>query len=341
MSDNRQLVGRDGLRPKLLMVASLLLLLLILMACTPVPTPTSPPPASPTPTVAPRPSPTPTPIPAEVREQVRPVIVGFDQAYRRVNQQWDSLYRAYLTWRQKLTDCSERDRRADLRAWVTEFQPLVERVAGLELPSDTAEVGKLLADAVAQEERGLRMLRDTWSPGSSTAFQGYEDSRVAAVPLRQQATARLGGLIAQADEKVTPTAGLPKLMELRDQVKELGSLWESFHQKYDAWRQRDGDCEAEAVHEAIKGFAAEFQGVSAAVFAISRPATVRPLAERLMEAVTTEGRALEALRDQWQPYDESHFVRYADVVAEASKLRRQVASELDQLLHQYSIPPAR
>ena len=357
-------------------LATLAFLLVAGVSCEAKPTPAPAPVATLAPTRIPTGItvlPTPTRPPAD--QETGRAVVGFNKAYRDISLQWDKFHQGYQDWRQQLRGCFELNRQTDLRAWVVDFQPLVERTTRLEPPGDASEVGKLLIDAVIQEEGGLRALRDKWSPGSLTAFQNYEDARSSAATLLQQARSRLAKLIPPAEgkakEEATPspptptpsptptegadffppmppgfsTTGVPltsreELLRFKGSVDELTLQWESFHRRYDQWQRRDGDCDAEAARKSLRSFVDQFGGISDQVFNVPRPAAVRTLAERLMEATLKEHQGLQTLRDEWRPYDEGHFRRVAEKIAEADKLRRQVGSDLDQLRQRYS-PPER
>ena len=209
-------------------IALALILLLVAAACSSEPEPTPPRATASlsTPTAA-HPVPTPTTSRAEVERLQAIAVVGrFVQVHEELDADWEALRQGFEVWRQGLTGCEVTDRQEDLAGWVIDFQPIVQAVTGLGIPSGASEVRVILASAVQVEERGLRALRDEWTARYAAAFvtptptptfdpsrippvptevapsepaPDFESTRTQAAIMRQQALARLAELVATAE----------------------------------------------------------------------------------------------------------------------------------------------
>lgn len=305
-----------------------LLTALVAVACSSAATPTPSPTATPRLTGAPRVTPVPTPTPEgpDLQAQNREVVRRFGQDFSEAQSGWDTFRQEFADWRRSITSCSRSDRQRDLNQSVVDFQPVARAVTALRFPLGTDEARSSLAAALSTEESGLRELRDTWVTAGTGAFAAYEDART---------EASIGRLEARA--KLARAEAIPGISALNTALQAAEDEWNAFHERYDQWRAQDGDCSQATVRSRLNDFAAQFDDVLGSVTAISRPSVVRPLAERLIDAVTTESQALWELRDGWVPYETGPWDRFDDRIAGAAQQRRQVQSSLDELTFQYGL----
>ena len=312
---------------------------------TPVPSPTS------------TPVPTPTPIDDTDARRAATAVARFGVDVAALEADWDAFRASFDDWRGSIEGCSEADRRADLRAWVVEFDAVSLAAASLDFPSGTVAARDSLTSAITLEEQGLRDLRDGWTPGSDEAFSLYERARTPAVIGRQEARARIVELIAigeSGDPTPTPLPppppppGIPPgflppepppapmadadtLTTFKAELETSWVPWDAFHERFDEWRLSDGDCAQDEVRGRLTALARDFDGVLASVNALVRPSVVRPLAEQLIEAAVSESQGVAGLRDSWAAYDARPWRALDATRRGADGLRRQVRSSLDEL----------
>ena len=347
---------------------------LLIAACTSAAeTPPSPSTATPTPTATARPTAVPRTTPTPTSDDtaaVAQVVQRFGEDVAVIAADWDAFNGRFGEWRDALTGCDEADRRADLRGWVVDFQPVSLAVTSLDFPAGTRSVRTTLTDALAREEHALHELRDEWAPGSDEAFAEYRETRTQSAINRQEARSRLAALIGIAEiEEATPASddptptptpppplppGIPpgvlpppppdeslaeasELTEFQATLQEADAPWDAFHARYDEWRASDGRCDQGAVRDKLTSFASQFQAVLASVDQLVRPSVVRPLAEQLIEAAVSEAAAMKRLRDTWTAYDPAPWRAFDPTRASADQLRRQVRSALDELNHQFDV----
>ncbi|MBI4233053.1 MAG: hypothetical protein HY686_01275 [Chloroflexi bacterium] len=311
-----------------------------------------------------------TPAPAATPDPARASAADFATAYQGLDKSWQGFHQEYEQWRGGLKGCGEDSLRDALRGLAARFsQDVVGPVNGLERPASVRMAGELLADAAAKDLTALQQLRDSWQPGSDKAFREYEAARVEANALRRQAadalSDALSGVTAETPtSEVTPVPGTPapartpapstptplpartpgrqsaspEAETFAKAFAGVNATWNSFDKEYDAWRQRNGDCDRAAVQARLSKFAEQFRALAAQVQAMPRPAAVRPLVELLSEAAQKEDRALKVLRDTWQPYDRRHFGAFEQSAREADQLRRQAGAALDDLRVRYGLP---
>ena len=336
---------------------------------TPVPSTATPTPAATArPTAVPRATPTPAGTEAAALAQV---VQRFGEDVGVIAADWDAFNGRFAEWRHALTGCDEADRRADLRAWVVDFQPVSLAVTSLDYPFGTGDVRSTIASALSGEEAGLRELGDTWAPGSDGAFAVYGSARTDAAILRQEARATLVDLIAVAESEAEdeeegepaptpepefpgepglpdlpppfptpsegPMADVAELKSFQDTLQASSGDWDAFHARYDEWRASDGRCAHGDVRDKLTSFASEFQAVLARVDQLVRPSVVRPLAEQLIEAAVSEAEALGRLRDRWTAYGPAPWRAFDATRGGADQLRRQVRSALDELNLQFGV----
>ncbi len=341
-----------------IILASMAALLVTACASDASPTPTVPR-STPVPEASPTPTPPPVPTPTDDPEALRAAAAVdlFVREAGAVATDWDAFRATFDDWRGSIEGCGEADRRADLRAWVVDFEEVSLAATSLDFPSGTVAARDSLTSAITLEEQGLRDLRDGWTPGSDGAFSLYERARTPAVIGRQEARARIVELIAIGEsEGPTPTPvppeppppGIPPgflppepppapvadpetLGTFKAALEASWVPWDDFHRRFDEWRRSDGACAQDDIRASLATFARDFDSVLGSVNALVRPSVVRPLGEQLIEAAVRESQGLADLRDSWTAYDAGPWSAFDAARRGADGLRRQVRSSLDEL----------
>ena len=119
---------------------------------------------------------------------------------------------------------------------------------------------------------------------------------------------------AQAEELRTPTPTVvPQeeravVLEFVNGHASISRDWESFHADFDAWREGLIACDASTVEVTLRQFAGRFSVITAEARNLPRFASVRELADKVIQAVEREDAAIRRLRDTWR-HDDPHRFR--------------------------------
>ena len=256
---------------------------------------------------------------------------------------------------------------------------VVEEIRSLPVAAATMQMSEVLGGAAEDEDLALRRLRGTFekmedlsftpapsdssSPADSSApsdssgpadssassspatvvsfvprdptlFDTFDEQLVATNTSRRQALLTLAEILEAASED--------REAEVDAFAAEYGDLTAAlmqFHRGYDRWQHGEAECDRGSAVEDLGGFSLSFSRIADRARGLPRATLLRPLGELLIEAAERERRALRVLRNGWRPFDSSVYGAF-DVEREtAGKLRRQVASGLQDLLARYDIPP--
>ena len=149
-------VRREGKKPLLLRIvlASMATLLAAACASDAGPTPAAPT-STPLPAASPTRTPVPTPTPVEDTEarQAASALERFGSELAVIAADWDAFRAGFDDWRGVLESCDAADRRADLRAWVVEFDAVCAPWGGWEMPLFTtvSAIGRFYLKQVRPE----------------------------------------------------------------------------------------------------------------------------------------------------------------------------------------------
>lgn len=273
-------------------------------------------------------------------------ITQFAQVRKSIDQDWDALHQEYDSWRKARpasTDEKDEKKAKDaeaatsdtLRQFVTRMQGLLDRLYTPPRPTSIGKSVDLLVEAGEKDEAALRKLRDSWKPGDDSSFFTYEKERVTVNRLRRDST--LGIEEARGAGSSENKAILQQFSSAYDKVNKA---WDEFHAFYDAWRNKGGDADRDAIAKQLSGLLGDFRSFSARIYTLPRPAPVRPLAELLIQAAGKEEEALRNLRDGWKPYDSRYYQDYEREWGNIDRLRREAAAGLTDLLIKHNIPRA-
>ena len=150
--------------------------------------------------------------------------------------------------------------------------------------------------------------------------------------MRRQALQKLAELLEETSEDSQASVD-----EFTEKYDLLLRAWNSFHGEYDDWRQSEGGCDRPKAIERLGNFTISFGKLSREVRELPRATLLRPLGELLVESAEREEQALRVLRNTWRPFDVDVYETLDQERNMAGKLRRQVATGLQELLARYEI----
>lgn len=107
--------------------------------------------------------------------------------------------------------------------------------------------------------------------------------------------------------------------------------WQQFHEDLDRWRGGLQQCERNAAQAAFRGFASDFNDIPEQALGLSRPSSLRVVADKLIQASQEEAAALRRLRDRWQPDDTSLFGSVDQARAAATGIQKEVEDKIADL----------
>ena len=142
---------------------------------------------------------------------------------------------------------------------------------------------------------------------------------------------------AQAEELRTPTPTVvPQeeravVLEFVNGHASISRDWESFHADFDAWREGLIACDASTVEVTLRQFAGRFSVITAEARNLPRFASVRELADKVIQAVEREDAAIRRLRDTWRHDDPTVFEEVEVERAAALALQHEVQDSLGDL----------
>ena len=117
----------------------------------------------------------------------------------------------------------------------------------------------------------------------------------------------------------------------------LSAEWASLHQDYKEWRSSQGGCDTTEAAQSLSQFSTEFSKVVIDIRNLSTTPLLRPIGELFVQAAEREQVALRDLQSEWRPFDASVYEGIDKERRTGSKLRRQVAAGLGNLLAEYSL----
>jgi len=274
-------------------------------------------------------TPTPTPVPTADRA----VAVAFADGHGTLSQRWDSFHSEFDGWRQGLAQCTPGAVRFTLTEFAGDFAQISESARALPRPAVIRDLADDLIRATEQEEAALRLLRDTWQPGTIVNLppavvdedgipDASENSGVAAntpnpggagSPFEQVAAARSRAALLRrsvADSLLdrsrrTDASSQTEIDTFSGLFQELEAAWDKFHLDYDELRTQVVDLSASEAAARLGGMVAQFSDILSAVRALPDGDATFPITQILSEAAQGEDRSLRRLRGAVQISGES------------------------------------
>ena len=116
---------------------------------------------------------------------------------------------------------------------------------------------------------------------------------------------------AEPPPAVNPTAVPAELIAAVDAFETLRTAldeeWDLIREEFDQWSAGLNACLPNSMHQALNGFAIEFNGVTQQARNLTRSQTTGELADILIAAAEEEEAAYRQLRDRWQPNNVALF----------------------------------
>ena len=129
--------------------------------------------------------------------------------------------------------------------------------------------------------------------------------------------------------------------DFASQRESLELEWDQFHQDLDDWRSGLTLCHESAARDALREFAAEFDGITEKTRDLPRARVTREFADMLIGAAEAEAGAFRQLRDRWQTNNLSLFEALEQQRSNAARDQNEVAdlaTELEEELEEASDP---
>ena len=278
-------------------------------------------------------------------------IGDLSEAVTRLDQQWDGFHDAYDAFRAGAAHHSPLETVRELGVLIDRFRVIVAAIRGLPPYTAAAQAIEALARAAEGEDLALRRIRGTFVrseeepaqagdgppaedfvPQDPSLFDAFDVQIVTVNGVRRQA--------AQALAAIADGASQERAAEVREFAGPHGELvraWDAFHADYDQWRATEGGCDRSRSIETLGGFALRFRQVATMVRELPRATFLRPLTELLVEAAEREEQVLRTLRNTWRPFDATVYTVLDRERSAAGKLRRQVASGIQDLMPRFNI----
>lgn len=266
-------------------------------------------------------TPTPTPVPAADRA----VAISFADGHRALTQKWDAFNSEFDEWRNSLTPCTPGAVQSSLAGFAGNFGQITEATRALPRPAIIRELADDLIKAAEQEEAALRLLRDTWQPGTSNnlsnaSVSNRNDSKnadksdaassIAEVgnPFEQVSAARSKSALLRRsvadsllDRSNRTDASSQALIDAFDSLfQELDASWDQFHIDYDDLRVQVAGLSSSESAERLGAIVAQFADIVSAVRALPDGDATLQITQILTQAAQEEDRSLRRLRSTVQ-----------------------------------------
>ena len=286
---------------------------------------------------------------------------NFSSAVGRLNTLWDTFHRGYDRFRAEEADLPSLDTVEKLGSLVDEFGSIVGAVRSLPSATEaTRGIAGVLAEAAESEDLALRKLRGTFqreevpvagvadgegeatadqvevifTPQDPSLFDAFDAALVDTNAKRREALQGLA-IIQDAASEESQRA----VQKFAGEYASVSQSLSGFHGEYDRWRRTEGGCDVSKAIETLGELTLDFGKLAARVRELPRASILRPLGELLVGAAEREEQALRDLRNGWRPFDADIYGALDQERNSTSRLRRQVASGVQDLLDRYSIAP--
>ena len=159
----------------------------------------------------------------------------------------------------------------------------------------------------------------------------------------QPAAAPPAETMAEPPPVVAPTALPPEALaavdEFASQRATLDGEWGQIRGEFDEWSAGLTACLPSSMHQALNGFAIEFNGVTERARNLTRTQTTGELADILIAAAEEEEAAYRQLRDRWQPNNVALFEAVEAQRTEAAQAHSQAQDRAIELRETFEDSP--
>ena len=281
--------------------------------------------------------------------QIRGLLDSYSLDFKRINDRWDKFHADYDLLRSREGELSSSLTVESLSLLIDDFRVSIIQAIGL-LPTTglTRPATEVLAGAAQEEDLALRRLRGTFvkleegqaggevtfQPQVPAPFDDFDAQLVRSNASRREATQALAHLVDRASTDNEAAAN-----KFATAYNLLTGKWDQFHQGYDKWRSTEGGCDRAAAIDTLGAFSIDFGKIATRVRELPRAPFLRPLGELIVEAAEREEQSLREMRNIWRPFDTEVYQALDRERSAVGKLRRQVASGIQDLLPRYDISP--
>ena len=136
-----------------------------------------------------------------------------------------------------------------------------------------------------------------------------------------------------------PAEALAAVDEFASQRATLDEEWGQIREEFDEWSAGLTACLPSSMHQALNGFAIEFNGVTERARNLTRTQTTGELADILIAAAEEEAAAYRQLRDRWQPNNVALFEAVEAQRTEAAQAHGQAADRAIELRETFEDSP--
>ena len=287
----------------------------------------------------------------ELESQSR--IANYSLAVRQLSSEWNKFHRDYDTFRTQEAGLTFSETVLRVSQLISQFRSIVSGIRILPTTDLTRPVSNVLAVAAEEEDLALRKLRNsfqkleipsdggagadgstvTFTPPDTTLFDVFDAQLVKSDTLRRQAEQQLAFVL-----ELTSQDSQTAVDEFTQRYDTLIQSWDAFHSNYDNWRRAEGGCDRARAIATLASFTIRFErDIASPVRELPRASFLRPLGELLVEAAEREEQGLRTLRNIWRPFDADIYVAFDGERNEVGKLRRQVATGIQDVLVSYEI----
>lgn len=306
-----------------------------------------------------------------VSSESRGLVLAFSLELDKVNADWDKFHENYNSFRTGgvlLTDSA-----AAISRQVAAFSSIASAVRSLPHAPVTAPIADILLEAAQSEELALRNLRNPPDSGNGSlpppppeplefdpavgaggvpgngvsngdhngaaengsevgSFRDFGARIVGSDSDRRRAVESIGDLLAETSEKNRRAVDA-----FETEYQSLSIEWERLHQEYKDWRSSQGGCDTTKASQRLSQFGIAFSEVVNDIRNLSTTPLLRPIGELFVQAAEREQAVLRDLQSTWRPFDAKIYEGFDSERRTGSKLRRQVAAGISNLLAEHSL----
>ena len=301
----------------------------------------------------------------------RVLVLVFSSKLDKLNADWDKFHEDYNEFRSGAAPLATSA--AALSGQVEAFSSITSSVRNLPHNPVTAPIADILLKAAQAEELALRNLRNprdsrNGAPppprleepepvpeGGANGVIGNEASNG-----RQNGAAETGSEIgsfrdfgahivrSDSDRRRAVESIGDLLIEMSEdnrravevfetEYQALGTSWARLHQDYKEWRSSQGGCDTTEASQRLSQFSIDFSKIVNEIRNLATTPMLRPIGELFVQAAEREQVSLRDLQSEWRPFDAKIYEGIDNERRTGSKLRRQVAAGLGNLLAEQAL----
>ena len=308
-----------------------------------------------------------TDLKGRVSKESRGLVLVFSSEFDKVNADWDKFHEDYNEFRSGGAPLATSA--TAISRQVEAFSSIASSVRNLPHNTVTAPITDIMLEAAQAEELALRNMRNTRDsnngsppPPPSLEPEPVPDAGANGVMANETSNGdRNGGVetgsfrefgeqIVQSDsDRRRASESIDDLLietsednrraveAFENEYQALGTAWDSLHKDYKEWRSSRGGCDTTEASQRLSRFSIDFSNIVNEIRNLATSPMLRPIGELFVQAAEREQVALRDLQSEWGPFDATIYEGIDDERRSGSKLRRQVAAGLGNLLAEHSL----